>query len=52
MEDFNQLMKVRFEKLNRLRELEINPYPYEYEQTHKSKEIKENFEQLEKQAVS
>jgi len=52
LEDFNQLMKVRFEKLNRLRELGINPYPYEYEQTHKSKEIKENFEQLEKQAVS
>ncbi len=52
MEDFNQLMKVRFEKLNRLRELGINPYPYAYEQTHKSKEIKENFEQLEKQVVS
>ncbi|WP_052304201.1 lysine--tRNA ligase [Caldithrix abyssi] len=45
-------MKVRFEKLNRLRELGINPYPYEYPQTHKSREIKENFEKLEKQIVS
>ncbi|APF20473.1 Lysyl-tRNA synthetase [Caldithrix abyssi DSM 13497] len=52
MEEFNQLMKVRFEKLNRLRELGINPYPYEYPQTHKSREIKENFEKLEKQIVS
>ncbi|WP_456408714.1 lysine--tRNA ligase [Caldithrix abyssi] len=45
-------MKVRFEKLNKLRELGINPYPYEYPQTHKSREIKENFEKLEKQIVS
>ncbi|WP_457565786.1 lysine--tRNA ligase [Caldithrix abyssi] len=45
-------MKVRFEKLNKLRELGINPYPYEYPQTHKSREIKENFEKLEKQLVS
>ncbi len=52
MEEFNQLMKVRFEKLNKLRELGINPYPYEYPQTHKSREIKENFEKLEKQLVS
>ncbi len=52
MEDFNQLMKVRFEKLNRLKELGINPYPYSYEQTHKSLEIKEHFDELEKQTVS
>ncbi len=52
MEELNQLMKVRFEKLNKLRELGINPYPYEYPQTHKSREIKENFEKLEKQIVS
>ncbi len=52
MEDYNQLMKVRFEKLNKLKELGINPYPYAYEQTHKSAEIKAHFEQLEKQTVS
>ena len=52
MEDFNQLMRIRFEKLQKLRDLGIDPYPYAYEQTHKSKEIKENFEKLEKQIVS
>ena len=52
MEDFNQLMKVRFEKLKKLEEMGINPYPYEYNQTHKSKYIKEHFDELEKQTVS
>ncbi|NOX89522.1 MAG: lysine--tRNA ligase [Calditrichaeota bacterium] len=45
-------MKVRYEKLKKLREMGVNPYPYEYAQTHKSNTIKENFEELEEQMVS
>ncbi len=47
MEDQNQLIKVRKQKLDALRESGINPYPYKYERTHFSKSLKDNFENLE-----
>jgi lysyl-tRNA synthetase class 2 len=33
-EDLNQVMKIRREKLDLLREKEINPFPYRFERTH------------------
>lgn len=52
MEDYNQLMQIRREKLQKIREMGFNPYPYEFAQTHKSNDIKENFEVLEEKEVS
>ena len=52
MEDYNQLMKIRREKLEKIREMGIEPYPYEYNQTHKSQQIKDNFDQLEEKEVA
>lgn len=47
MEDQNQLIKIRKEKLVSLREDGINPYPYKFDRTHFSGELKENFNELE-----
>ena len=52
MEDYNQLMEIRREKLEKIREMGINPYPYIYNQTHLSNDIIENFESFEGKNVS
>jgi len=52
LEDFNQLIQIRKEKLDKIREMGINPYPYEFDQSHKSRDIKDHFEDLEEKEVS
>ena len=44
MEDLNELMRLRRDKLDKLRKMDINPYPYTFEVTHTSKQIKEAFD--------
>ncbi len=45
MEDTNSLIKIRIDKINELRdEFGINPFPYNYDVTHYSKNIIENFD--------
>jgi len=44
MED--ELLRVRREKLHKLRELSIEPYPYKFQQNHFSKDLVEQFETL------
>ncbi len=39
-------MEERLNKLNKLKELNINPYPYRFDRTHTFSEIKQNFERL------
>ncbi|MEO0123844.1 MAG: lysine--tRNA ligase [candidate division WOR-3 bacterium] len=39
-------MEERINKLNKLKELNINPYPYRFDRTHNFSEIKQNFEKL------
>ncbi len=39
-------MEERLQKIEKLKELGVNPYPYRYERTHNFREIRENFEQL------
>ncbi|HMW32159.1 MAG TPA: lysine--tRNA ligase [bacterium] len=41
-----ELLRVRREKLDKLREAGINPYPYKYERDAMSQELTENFEAL------
>ena len=38
-----ELIKVRHEKLKRLREEKIEPYPHRYKITHKAREILEKY---------
>jgi len=52
LEDFNQLIEIRKEKLEKIREMGLNPYPYSYDKSHYSEEISDNFEKLEEQTVS
>ena len=51
MEEVNQLIAQRWEKVEKLREMGIDPYPYAFERTHRAKEITEQFESLENQPV-
>jgi lysyl-tRNA synthetase class 2 len=39
-------MEERLNKLKRLKELNINPYPYRFDRTHNFSEIKQRFEEL------
>jgi lysyl-tRNA synthetase class 2 len=45
-EDLNEVMRTRRRKLEQLQELGVNPYPYNFERTHSSKEVLENSEGL------
>lgn len=45
------LKTVRLDKLKELLDEKINPYPNNYEVTHKAEQIKENFETLEKEKI-
>jgi lysyl-tRNA synthetase class 2 len=51
LDDYNQLMEIRKEKLEKLHEQGINPYPYGFETTHFSKNIGDQFDTLEEQVV-
>ncbi len=51
MEDVNQLVAQRWQKLDRLAEMEINAYPHKFDRTNTSKQIKDQFETLENQTV-
>lgn len=51
MEELNQLILQRREKLKKLREMGIEPYPYKFDRTHTSREILDNFERLEEKVV-
>ena len=50
--DMNQLMKVRREKLDKLKESGENPFEItKFSKTHTSKQIKDNYEELEEKDV-
>ena len=46
MSEQSELIRIRKEKLAKIRELGINPYPYSFQRTHFSTEIISNFEPL------
>lgn len=52
MEDVNQLIIQRRQKLDKLREMGVNPYPYNFNRSHTAHQIKDNFKKLEEKAVS
>ena len=51
MEDYNQLIFQRKEKLKKLEEMGINPFPYNFERTHSSTEVRGRFSELENKTV-
>jgi len=52
LEDYNELMRIRRSKLDTLREMEVNPYPYSFERTNFTNEIIENYETYEDKQVA
>ena len=48
----NQIIDFRKEKLNKLRELGVNPYPHKFTPSHHSLEIIDNFDKLENKTVT
>ncbi|RME54427.1 lysine--tRNA ligase [Candidatus Woesearchaeota archaeon] len=52
MQPENELIKVRLEKLNKWKELGINPYPYKFDQTHHSTDVIKKAETLKPGDVS
>lgn len=51
MEDYNQLIFQRQEKLKKLEEMGISPFPYTFARTHSSAEVKIDFSKLENRIV-
>lgn len=49
--DINEIIKIRLEKLEELKEMGINPYGSKYTYSHHSEDIKSNFDELEGQNV-
>jgi len=52
MDETLDQVKFREEHLDELKKRKINPYPYKFERTHTSKDLKQNFESLENKEVS
>jgi len=51
-EDYDRLMQQRIEKLNKIKEKGINPYPYRYTQDKHSVDILKKYENLKKEDAS
>ena len=51
-EELNQLQQVRHDKLNQLRKMAVNPYPYRYPRTYSAQEIIDHFENFENKKVA
>ncbi|UCF63179.1 MAG: lysine--tRNA ligase [bacterium] len=52
MDELNQLILQRRDKLEKLHKLGINPYPYHFDRTHTSQEIIDQFQDLNEKGVS
>ena len=46
-EELHELLRVRREKLKKLRELGVDPYPYNFQRTHRVQEILDRYSDLE-----
>ncbi len=46
-EELSEILQNRRQKLDKLRELNINPFPFRYERTHQSTQVISNFDLLE-----
>ena len=51
-QSLKQIMQYRLEKLEKLRDLGVNPYPYNFEVSHHSKEIVDGFDNMADKPVS
>ncbi|HJM85530.1 MAG TPA: OB-fold nucleic acid binding domain-containing protein, partial [Candidatus Marinimicrobia bacterium] len=51
-QSLKQIMDFRLEKLEKLRKLGVNPYPYSFDASHHSKEILTDFDKLADKPVS
>ena len=52
MEDLNQLVEIRKEKIEKIKEMGFNPFPYHFDRTHDNQSVKDNFEKLEGKEIA
>ena len=52
MEELSELLRIRREKLDRLREMQVNPFGYSFENTHFSDQIINDYDNLEGKTVA
>lgn len=52
MEELTELQKIRYEKLQQIIQMGVNPYPHCYDRTHFAGDIVQNFDSYENKAVS
>jgi lysyl-tRNA synthetase class 2 len=52
LQDLNEVMKTRRAKLDKLREMNINPFTYRFERTHQAVDVLNRFSELENQPVA
>ncbi len=51
MEELTEIQKIRYEKLEQIKKLGINPYPYFYNRSHFAAEVIKNFQAEQKEQV-
>jgi len=51
-EDSNELRKIRYQKVEELRNMDYEPYPFEFPRSHTTNDILEKFDDLEGDSVS
>lgn len=51
-EDYNELRNIRYQKIEELRNMGVEPFPFEFQRTHVTADVLHNFEELENQTVS
>ncbi len=51
-EELNQLMRVRREKLEQIQQMQVIPYPYSFERTHRTQDIKDHYAELEGKKIA
>ena len=50
-QSLKQIISFRLEKLNKIKKMGINPFPYEFKISHFSNDVKKNFKKLENKEV-
>ncbi|MDZ7724703.1 MAG: lysine--tRNA ligase [candidate division KSB1 bacterium] len=51
-QDLNEVMKMRRQKLKQIREMQVNPFAYSFDVSHRARDITSNFDKFNEKTVS
>ena len=51
-EDYNELKMIRYQKIEELKNMAVNPYPYKFTRTHTAKDVVKQYDELGGEQVS